>query len=240
MSAISGSEFIQLLEPLRELPIVNASNSFGSAIHLNFRAPAPFHSDALEQTLPDLIAGIHLYWDWRLEDAGLILCGSSNQRSEISGTLGKLIGLNISEFVIEPLVPDLTIIFSNGWHLRSMSLRAGDPEWNIVLPDKSRLRGKNGQLSHTLSEISEDYHPDPFASRLSVIASEADRRWIEHSSQSDDGNCGECQFFIKLDGPAAFLWYGACSCADSPFDGRVVHQGSGCAGFCARYETPFP
>ncbi len=231
MPAITKTEFNQLTKPLRGLPVLKVKNSFGSAIYLKMGSSLPLDASKPEQSLPH-VGAIYLYWDWRLEDAATILCGSSNRRSEIGGALAKLVGLTIVEFVLEPLLPDLTMVFSNGWRLRSMSLVAGDPTWTLALPDGGTIWGKQGRVVHSVKPIPDDYHPDPMAARLGDMAMAADLRWLPQRTKSDDGACETCQFFVPLDGPSAFLWYGACTCAGSPFDGRVVHQGSWCAEFC--------
>lgn len=224
MPTINQAEFTQISQPLLGLAVLQIVNSFGSAIHLKLNAP-------------NGVATINFYWDWRLEDAATILCGSSNQRSEISGALEKLVGLTIAGLAHDKPLPDLSIVFSNGWRLRSMSLVAGSPQWHITLPDQSTLGGRRGRLIHTLNLIPENYHPDPMAERICDIAIAADQRWLNHSAKSSEKDCGDCQFFVRLDGPSAFLWYGACACGDSPFDGRVVHKGFGCAAFCAAYPA---
>ena len=224
MPKINQAAFTQISQPLLSLTVQQTVNSFGSAIHLKLNASKG-------------VATINFYWDWRLEDATTILCGSSNRRSEISGALEKLVGLTIAGLAHDKPLPDLSIVFSNGWRLRSMSLVAGSPQWHITLPDQSTLGGRRGRLLHTLNPIPATYHPDPLVDRISDIAMAADRRWLNHPPKSSQGDCADCQFFVRLDGPSAFLWYGACASGDTPFDGRVVHQGFGCAGFCPAYPA---
>lgn len=218
MLTIAPEEFARISQSLLGLTIMRAWNSFGSAIHLRF--------DASDDT-----GSLCLYWDWRLEDDSAILCGSSNRRSEISSILEQLIGLKIAGLIVEKPLPDITIAFSNGWRLRSMSLIAGNPEWHITLPDQSTLGGRRGRLIHSQNHIPDDYHPDPLADTIDDLAVAANGRWFDRSAMSPGNKCEDCLFFIRLDGPSAFLWFGACACSESPFDQKVVHQTSLCDQF---------
>ena len=225
MPTIDPAEFARISQPLLGLTIMRTSNSFGSAIFLDLDTA-------------DDGGAVSFYWDWRLEDDTEILCGSSNSRPDISSALQTLIGLKIAGLVVEKPLPDITIILSNGWRLRSMSLISGNPEWHITLPDQSILGGRLGKLIHTLNQIPDDYHPDPLADRFRDISIAAEKRWFDRSAIAPGNKCQDCLFFVRLNGPAAFLWYGACACADSPFDRKVVHQASHCDQFFPANPVP--
>jgi hypothetical protein len=229
MPTITETEFSQHAHTLLGFTVRRVKNSFGSALYLKLGAPDLLPPTVLDQTVA---ATVSVYWDWRLEDTCTILCGSSNRRSEFKLILEQLVGLTITELSLEIPLPDLTVGFSNGWRLRSMSLVAGDPQWHIDLPDNSTLRGRGGRLVHSLKPVLENYHPDPLADRTSDIAMAANQRWLRHNSTPAKQNCKDCQFFVPLDGPSAYLWYGVCACGESQFDGKVVHQNARCAEFC--------
>ena len=234
MPAVTPTEFLELSQPLIGLLVLQADNSFGSAIHLKLGTSDSIYESESIHADRERGAVISVYWDWRLEDNATIIAGSSDQRSVIQNTIGKLIPLTIVELCIESPLPDLTVVFSNGWRLRSMALVAGDPQWHISLPDGSNLGGRRGRLIHSREHIAEEYHPDPRVEREMDLGVSANGRWMNDLAKSARGRCGDCDYFIDLDGPGAFLWYGACACAASTNDGRVVHQESGCEAFKSR------
>ena len=218
MQILTTAGFHALTQPLVGRAVTKVKQWFGSAIQLTL-------ADSTNEST------ISVYWDWRVEDATTILCGSSNPRSEIKEMLAKFVGLTISDFLPEERLPDLTVGFSNGWRLRSFALVAGDPQWHLNITDEIGIRGMNGSLVNWGNGISDGYHPDPNADREADLAAFADMRWMPSRETSPKGNCEDCASFIRLDGASAFLWWGVCACADSPNDGTAVHQRAGCEAF---------
>ena len=230
---ISTESFHELVSNLIGATIESTENSYGSAIYLKLGERHSKAHDQVECSQPrsEPAASVNLYWDWRLESGSRILCGSSNRRGVIKRELQSLVGLMVSEFVLEQFVPDLTVVFSNGWRLRSMALVRGDAQWLIRLQDRSNLMAKDGAMVHMEEHVSDDWHPDPkvdYEAELSVVAN---NRWSARNVFSAKGRCKDCSFFVPLDAGAAFLWYGACACGESSNDGWVIHQQAGCDSF---------
>ncbi|MFD6115734.1 DUF3027 domain-containing protein [Streptomyces yangpuensis] len=53
-----------------------------------------------------------------------------------------------------------------------------------------------------------------------------------------DEQCGGCRFWVALSGELGLDW-GACACADSPFDGQVRFEHDGCERFAVRGDGTF-
>ena len=230
---ISTTDFDELLSSLIGSTIESAENSYGSAIHLKLAARDSRVGSQVKGCQPqsESAVSVNFYWDWRLESGTRILCGSSNRRGEIKQELQSLVGLSVSEFVLDPFVPDLTVVVSNGLRLRSMALVRGDAQWLIKLQDGSSLMAKDGRMVLTEDHICEDWHPDPKADYEAQLSVVANHRWSARKVVSAKGRCNDCSFFIPLDAGVAFLWYGACACSESSKDGCVVHQQAGCDSF---------
>ncbi|MEV7376465.1 DUF3027 domain-containing protein [Streptomyces sp. NPDC090301] len=74
------------------------------------------------------------------------------------------------------------------------------------------------------------------------------RRWLQLLNRSTgspsyrdewfDEQCGGCRFWIPLSGDLGLDW-GACTHADSRFDGRVRFEHDGCEYFSVRDDGTF-
>jgi hypothetical protein len=171
-------------------------------------------------------------WDWRLEDERQIVCGSSNSRPTIQTHLANLLGLTLTELLIQGAVPELTIGFSNGLRLRSMAMVSGDPQWGIKLPDDIWLQCRSGTLARTNStEEPADFLPEELAAM--EFAETTSKRWGRPIEEPAGGCCRDCKFFVRIDGHFELLDYGVCGSAESRFDGHATSTRSGCPKFTA-------
>ncbi|MGC9669595.1 DUF3027 domain-containing protein [Planosporangium sp. 12N6] len=59
-----------------------------------------------------------------------------------------------------------------------------------------------------------------------------------YSRSEPDAECGGCRFWVALHGHLG-RDYGACTNADSPFDGQVRFEHDGCAAYADREDGSF-
>jgi hypothetical protein len=174
-------------------------------------------------------ACIEVEWDWRIEAGSEILYGSSSSGPEIESGINSLRDATIVAIALSGQVPELTVKFSNGHCLRSMSMVAGDPQWSVKLIDGRWAYSKDGTLLVGTGGSSLTAEEESAA----AIAERTAKRWGVPASEPKGGFCSDCQSFVSIDGDFSLLDYGVCIRDAGPFDGRVVNCGSGCPQFHA-------
>src|SRR6516165_3804889 len=126
-------DFSSLARPLVGLPVSLPWKGYGTMIYLELGRLAPVTSPRQHHGRGE--ACISVDWDWRVEAGSGILYGSSNSGPEIESGIDSLRGSTIDGISLSGQVPELTVKFSNGHCLRSMSMVAGDPRWSVKLID---------------------------------------------------------------------------------------------------------
>ena len=227
---ISIAQFDNFVRPLLGLSVSLPWKGYGSAIFLELGRLAPLEQRRNHQRGE---AAISFEWDWRVEDSTSVLFGSSNSRPKIEKGISALQGTKIENIAVFGPVPELVINFSNGQCLRSMVMVSGDPQWNIRLLNGNWLSCEHGRLyagdgggSGTTAEEAAMFD------RAEAIS----RRWGTPISEPKRGNCADCKWFVRIDGDGSLLDFGVCANGASPFDGRVVNCGSGCAAFATGHQ----
>jgi hypothetical protein len=213
------------------LPVSRVSNGCGSAIFLQL-------GRLREERLRDRCAlvgeaGIGVEWDWRIECGTRIVGGSSTSRPAIQMCLEALVGARIESIEFEGPIRELVVRFSTGHILRTMAMFPDDPQWTIRSTADDVLHACDGELV-----VGGGFDPLPeYWLAASDLAESTAQRWGQPEVAPVGERCGECRWFVRLDGTGHFLDYGCCAGAASPRDGRVVHQGSGCPAFEAAADV---
>ena len=218
--------FQLMVQPLVGLAVSRPWKGYGSTIFLELGNLSPHYFK--ERRLGDEgEAHIEVSWDWRVENGTKILYGSSNSGPCIETGIAALMGATVEELSIVGCIPELVVQFSNGQCLRSMCMVSGEPEWCIKLPNGDYLRPRNGVLftgkdpTGTSKQEKAEF----------LLADQTAARWGTPIAEPHGGRCMDCKWYRRLDGNGAFLSYGVCITADSPFDGRVVKDDGGCPTF---------
>jgi hypothetical protein len=203
---------------------------YGSAIFLELGRLAPLQPGRHHERGE---ASICVEWDWRVESAITVLYGSSDSRPKIEKSIANLKGTKIEHISAVGSVPELVINLSNGQCLKSMVMTAGDPQWNIRLPNGTWLSCERGLLC-----VGDGSASGLGAEEAAMFdrAETITRRWGTPISEPVGGNCANCKWFVRIDGDGSFLDFGVCANSASPFDGRVVNRNSGCAAFATGHQ----
>ncbi len=196
-----------------------------------------FELGRLSQPNPELApsgeACISVEWDWRVEAGCRVLYGSSDGRHKSGAGIRSLRDTTIQSITVTGMVPELVVEFSNGHCLRTMVMTRGDPEWSIMTLDGEWIQARCGKL---LQGSEPEGHSALEMEQLS-LAMRAMHRWGIPEAHPVAGQCEDCVSFVRLDGSGDLLSYGCCVAQKGPFDGRTVHESSGCPAFRPREET---
>jgi hypothetical protein len=225
---ISIDVFNNLVSPLIGKTVSLPWKGYGSALFLEIGELQPLEYD--RQIYPSGEACLMPNFEWRIEDADKIICGSSDSLPKIDESIKLLQGLIIKAIILNDKIPELNISFSNGFMLRTMSMYAGEPEWYIKCLNGKILSIKNGSLVQTDS----DSAPDELSDEEKVyeqLTEKTVERWGVLLLEPVGGNCNNCKYFVCLNGNYYLLDYGVCISDSSQYDGRVVNRLSGCPDF---------
>jgi hypothetical protein len=227
---IDYDTFKSLARPLIGMTISRPWRGYGSAVFLELGVLSTRVFKGRESKSGEVC--IDIQWDWRIENDLEVICGSSNSAPRIQSHLSELLGLSIIEIGLCGVPPELTLHFSNGSRLRSMSMVTGDPQWAIRLKDSTWLSCRQGALVADDGSGGQGFTDEE--REVSERATEATKRWAKPSLEPIRGECRDCCHFVRLDGDFELLDYGACASPLSPFDGRVTNRASGCPAFSAK------
>jgi hypothetical protein len=228
-SSCSTAEFTRLVKPLAGLVVSRPWIGAGSAIFLELGDLTPLEWRG--QLYPKGEACISVEWDWRVEDGVSVLYGSSNSRPRISRGIASLQGTRAQSLSVVGEVPELFVVFSNGQCLRSMVMVTGDPEWSVRLLDGRYVYPKSGTL---LLGEGGGYSMTEQEKQAFAVAEQTAARWGKPVAEPVAGKCGQCEWFVPIDGEGHLLDYGVCLSKSSPFDGRAVNRAGGCPAFVRR------
>ncbi|KQZ44951.1 hypothetical protein [Duganella sp. Root1480D1] len=231
-SSITLADANKLLRSIFDLPVSLPWKGHGSAIFLELGKLAPLSRSKQRRQNGEVT--IYIGWEWRVEQGCRVLYGSSNSRPQIDDCLDGLLGATIKSIAIEGRVPELVIEFSNDQRLISAAMCTDISEWSVRLPgaawidcDRGTVYFGDGEAIGLSQEVDMKFEH----------AQRTTQRWGIPSSAGLVGHCSDCVSMVRIDGDAAFLDYGVCTSADSPFDGRIVNMCSGCSFFVAS-EAP--
>ncbi len=171
---------------------------------------------------------IYVGWDWRVEQGSRVRFGSSNSRPEMADGIATLVGSTVDSATIGGVVPELSMVFSDGSRLQSAAMCGDTSEWDVSLPGNIWISCMDGIVyagdgaGITLSAEDEAvlHHADVTA-----------QRWGIPVAPAPAGRCGTCTHMRRIDASGPLLEFGVCTCAASPLDARVVNEASGCAAF---------
>lgn len=213
-----------LLMKLKGMNVSFAWKGYGSAIFLEL---GELQKDPnSKRKNPDGEACISVEWDWRAEKGNEIIFGSSDSRPSIQSGIQKFVNHKIESITLEGTIPELSIVFSDGFRLNSMSMTEGDPQWSIKQIDKTWIYWnsgngvvENGDEKNEISLVEKEY---------ADILDEVANRWGTPKQNPILGNCENCKYMIRIDGDFALLDYGVCINKQSNFDGHTINLSSGC------------
>ena len=199
----------------------------GSTIFLELGELSPPKSKRGNRDLGE--SHISIDWDWRIELGDIVKFGSSLEGSEIERGLRTLQGVKVCSLSIQGRIPEIVVEFSSGHILRSMVMANGGPEWTLKLDHQRYLYSHCGSL--VVDSGTEPVGHTDHEAAVNELEDAAVDRWGKPSSGSAIGSCSNCLSFVTLNGGLSFCSYGLCMGPKSPFDGRVVHDESGCNVF---------
>lgn len=225
-TALTIDEANGALQQLVDMPVSVAWKGAGTTIFLELgTVPA-----GERQRHPTGEVTIRVGWDWRIEEGNRVLLGSSDSRPDIGGGIATLVGSVVMRATIQGMVPELTIVFSNGSRLQSATMCSDAPAWSIRLPGQVWIRCDDGIVYAGDGTVAVML-PDEEA--IFDHADATAQRWGFPAAPAPAGRCGACTQMRCIDASGALLDYGVCTSASSPLDGRVVNMDSGCAAFLA-------
>ena len=223
-TALTVDEANLELERLAHMPVSFAWKGYGTAIFLELGSL----SSEGRRRHPKGEVSIYVSWDWRVEKGNRVLFGSSNSTSGMADGIATLIGSTVNRATIQGIVPELSIVFSNKTSLQSAAMCTDTSAWDVSLPGNIWISCMDGIV----------YAGDGSAIGLSdeeeALLHHADmttERWGIPVGPAAAGRCGQCVYRVRIDGSGPLLDYGICTSADSPLDGRVINEASGCAFF---------
>lgn len=230
-SVCSIEEFCRLVKDLEGLAVTHPWKGHGSAVFLELG-----QLTAEEFKGRQYISGeacIWVQWDWRVEDGLTVLFGSSNSQPHIQKGIASLEGTTIQSVSIAGDIPELVVSFSNGHCLRTMVMVTGNPEWSVRVLDGRWLHSQAGRLlvGNSAYETTEEEE------RAFALAKVTAERWGTPRAEPVAGQCRHCNWWIRLDYEVPLLDYGVCAADNSPFDGKVVKETSGCPVYVGDTEA---
>ncbi len=176
---------------------------------------------------PNGEASITLGSTWNLSLKSRVLGGSSNSYPIIEKSLKKLVGEVIVEIQVLKDSQELKVLLSNGTSFHSTTNYTGYPDWSIKLSNGFYISIDDDTVS-----IATGDHPGKGLSSKEEKRIEYSRdvtsRWGKPSLNNENGECWNCNLWVRLDGPSYYLDYGVCSSSKSLFDGKVTNSHSGC------------
>lgn len=236
-------DFQKLVQPIIGMVVSLPWKGFGTAILFELGQLAEIEIELVgrRRRRKKGEASIGVEWDWRVERGCEVLFGSSNSRPEIEEGILTLQDTTIERISVAGHVPEIEVLFSNGYCLRSMVMVSGEPEWSITLPDGHLVFPSCGLLSVGQGEdttIFTEEEEATFKAEQAVfaLAEHTALRWGVPIVEPKIGKCKDCAWFLRIDGHGALLDYGVCIAENSPFDGHVVMVNSGCPTFSADEE----
>jgi hypothetical protein len=226
-------ELDHLVRPLIGLVVAQPWKGIGSTVFLELGVLS--WREGRRERPNSLMSGeasIMMDWEWRVESGSSVLYGSSNTFLTLRRGLASLQGTRIEGVSLDGEVPELMVAFSNGHRLRSMVLSTSEPTWVLRLPAGGGwLSSESGIL--LLGDGTFQASPDNSGSELKAEIEGVTMRWGVPLAEPVGGPCYKCRFFVDLNGEYDLRYYGGCASNESPFDGRIVSEKSGCPAFTA-------
>lgn len=239
----SIEEFPELVRPLIGMVVSLPWKGFGTAIFFELGQSAEIEIEVRGHLRRDKKgeASIGVQWDWRVEHGYEVLFGSSNSRPEMEEGILTLQDTSIERISVAGHVPEIEVLFSNGYCLRSMVMVSGEAEWSIKLPNGNWIAPKRGLLSVGQGKDTTIYTEEEEAmfkaeQEVFALAERTASRWGIPIVEPKLGKCKDCAWFLHINGHGHLLDYGVCIAGNSPFDGRAVRVDSGCPSFSADEE----
>ena len=224
---ITSEELNEYFKPLIGLPVSRPWLGHGSPIFLDLGKVSTETHGNINFEKGDF--GVQIDWDWRVEDKTEILFGSSDFRKYIENRLGSLRGVNVISMTVSGVIPEITITFSNGYILKSMSMCGGNPQWSVCVNDDNYVWWENG--SYFFGDGAEEVLNTELKSINRSIATA--ERWNLPVLDKKENNCGDCEYYNWIQGNGPVLDHGVCTSETSDFDGRVVNFRFGCKSFAS-------
>lgn len=178
---------------------------------------------------------VYVSWDWRVEKGNRVVFGSSNSTSGMADGIATLVGSTIKSATILGVIPELSVAFSNESRLQSTAMCTDMSEWDVSLPGNVWISCIDGTVyAGGGSAIALSPEEEAIFDHADVTA----QRWGIPVTSAPAGRCDSCAYMRRIDGAGALLDFGVCTSADSPLDGQVVNEASGCPAFLdSRYIT---
>jgi hypothetical protein len=226
-TALTVDEANLQLAPLAHMPVSAAWKGYGTTIFLELG------NLSLEDRRrgPKGEVTIYVSWDWRVAKGSRVLFGSSNSSPEMADGIATLVGLTVDNVTIQGTVPELSMVFSDGAGLQSAAMCTDTSEWDVSLPNNIWISCMDGIVyAGDGSGIALSAEEQGLLHHADVTA----QRWGIPVAPAPAGRCGQCAYMRRIDESGPLLDFGVCTSAESPLDGRVVNDASGCAVFFAK------
>lgn len=125
--------FERIAADLTGMPVSHLWRGFGSAIFLELGelSPGKQRRDGSYGN-PVGQLGVYLWADWRIEDEGSIVCGSSGDDGLWELSFDRIRRAYITGARTFGRLPEIDIEFGGGLRLLSFAAEEGQPDWSIV------------------------------------------------------------------------------------------------------------
>jgi hypothetical protein len=160
------------------LQVSHLWRGYGSAIFLEFgelsapRDPDGSLSRRRDGSLlnPRGQIGIGIQWNWRIEHATWIICGSGSEDELLETGLNVLRASSVQSLSLAGRLPEIDLAFTNLLHLVTFMTAGGQPDWSLSdrrMTPHTWVTVRQGALFESDGTIPRDPPPDIYVSRRS-------------------------------------------------------------------------
>jgi hypothetical protein len=149
---VSMESFHKLTQPLVGLPLSGTWRGYGSALFLELGLLTP------SAQKPKGEASVMIEWSWRVESPRAIAFGSWSGVRRIDRGIQSLAGSVIEDISLVGRLPEISIRLSDKRWIQSCMTTDGQPEWAIVLRERSWLCVKRGRVCIHAADKRKDSH----------------------------------------------------------------------------------
>jgi hypothetical protein len=144
MRMVTMYDHRELLQPFRNSlvgkPLSHIWLGQGTALFMEFGrlTPVTLHDGRRGNAIGEL--GVMIEWNWRIENAATIICGSGSEAALRETTFKNIQGCHVVDVELVGRLPELTIALADNFYVSSFMAAEGDPRWALFDRCFSKLR----------------------------------------------------------------------------------------------------